>query len=149
MYAEAAIDSMYSALEGRTYRSFDKHNLIRIKAKNSPQNWYLDTFGARWGIFSGCSDSQTYLASFANRIDVVAPGGTCNKLYNALVQLRIEGSLKNKMQFEATRQILHAMEDFKKETRIAIPDLLRSPDDTYPTRKRRYLELARGICGKR
>lgn len=134
---------VHSITEGG-YRSFDKHNLFRIKAKHSSQNWYLDTFGAKYGIFFGCIDSQTYLGSFAKRVNVVAPGGTWKKLYDTLSELPREGTVTNRIQLDATREIIHAMKDFEKETAIAIPDLLRSSDDAHTARRGRLLELISG-----
>jgi hypothetical protein len=131
---------VHAITQGR-HRSFDKHDLFRIKAKNSSKNWYLDTFGAEYGIFSGCTDGQTYLESFANRVNVAAPGRTWKKLYNMLSQLPREGTVTNRIQFDATMEIVHAMKDFKKETAIEIPDRLRPSDDAYPARRERVLEV--------
>jgi len=129
-----------STTQGR-YRSFGKHNVFRIKAKNSCQSWFLDTFGAKYGIFSGCIDSQTYLESFRNRINVIAPGGTWRKLYDKLSELPREGTVTNRIQLDATREVIQAMKVFEKEAAIGIPDLLPSSDDAYPARRARLLEL--------
>jgi hypothetical protein len=76
-----------------------------------------------------------------NRINIIVPGGRWKKLYNMLSQHSREGTVTNRIQFDATREIVHAMKDFKKETAIEIPDLLRPSDDAYPARRERLLEV--------